>query len=211
MKQLDNNGTDPAGANMLPGVTHTVSYADVVVTAEDLKRLKAEQNAAPLQAKYGRYKAWLNYANLDRWQRQGYHFHYSGGMNSEECTCGLEITQAAVDADGIAAELIGGDVAQLLDGVELDEVQRMKGHRTLPGFKALSVALIVGFEWREDLRKYLWNAICQQCGGYEIGATNVVAKRFVRTHNKSCSSTLSQGTIEAFNQSLVEDQESDGE
>ena len=36
MKQLDNNGTDPAGANLLPGVTHTVSYADVVVSAEDL-------------------------------------------------------------------------------------------------------------------------------------------------------------------------------
>ena len=115
------------------------------------------------------------------------------------------------DGAGIRAESITDDTVQLLDGIELDKVQRVKGHRTLPGFKALSVALIVGFEWREDLRKYLWNAICQQCGGYEIGATNVLAKRFVRTHNKSCSSTLNQGTIEAFNQTLVEDQESDDE
>ena len=186
-------------------------YEKVSVSEELLVRLKKNQDKAEGMAKYWRFKNWLHYANLDRWQKQGYHFHYSGGMNSEECTCGLEITQATGDADGIAAELISGDVAQLLDGVELDEVQRMKGHRTLPGFKALSVALIIGFEWREDLRKYLWNAICQQCGGYEIGATNVVAKRFVRTHNKSCSSTLSQGTIAAFNRSLTATQESDDE
>jgi len=211
MNQFDGKVVDPAGANLLPELIHTVSYEDVVVTAEDLKRLKAEQNAAPLQARYGRYKAWLYYANLSRWQKQGYHFHYTSGVNSSECTCGLEITEVNSDADGIRAESITDDTVQLLDGIELDEVQRVKGHRTLPGFKALSVALIVGFEWREELRKYMWDAICQQCAGYEKGVTGIAAKKFVRTHNKSCAANWSQKLSVAFNESLVATQESDDE
>ena len=36
------------------------SYADVFVSKELLEKLKREQDAAPKNQKYGRFKAWLH-------------------------------------------------------------------------------------------------------------------------------------------------------
>jgi len=57
----------------------------------------------------------------------------------------------------------------------------------------------------------MWDAICQQCAGYEKGGTGIAAKRFVRTHNKSCLANWSQELSTAFNESLTATQESDDE
>ena len=70
-----------------------IGYKDVQVPKKKLEKLKRELDLATGPRKYGRYKAWLHYANLDMWQKQGHHFHYitevSDGRRYLICTCGL--------------------------------------------------------------------------------------------------------------------------
>ena len=73
MKQDKNEGSTPAGVPHLQEVGYTVTYEDVLVTAEYLKQLKAQIKAADVRAKYGLFRSSLFYGNLRRWQRQGWH------------------------------------------------------------------------------------------------------------------------------------------
>ncbi len=50
MKQHKDEGSTPAGIPRLQEVGHTVSYEDVLVTAEYLKQLRAEIKAADIQS-----------------------------------------------------------------------------------------------------------------------------------------------------------------
>jgi len=52
------------------------------------------------------------------------------------------------------------------------------------------VALIVGFIYKEEVAEYLWTAICQQCGDYQIEGKNADAKSFIKTHNRICGSVI---------------------
>ena len=54
-------------------------YVDVTVSKELLERLEKDKQEAVGQARYGRFKAWLHYANLRRWQEQGWHSGEAGG------------------------------------------------------------------------------------------------------------------------------------
>jgi len=60
MKLFRGGKSDPAGTPRLPGSDYTVSYENVVVTEELLGKLKAAQDAAPNEAKYFKFKAWLH-------------------------------------------------------------------------------------------------------------------------------------------------------
>jgi hypothetical protein len=57
-------------------------------------------------AKYGRFKAWLRYSNLNSWQKQKWHWGYVNYAGKEwHCTCGLvvafdAVARLAVEDDG---------------------------------------------------------------------------------------------------------------
>jgi len=192
MKLFRGGKSDPAGTPRLPGSDYTVSYENVVVTEELLRRLKAAQDAAPNEAKYFKFKAWLHYANLKRWQQQGHHFHYLSGQGSSHCTCGLTLHENGRGDQEIAV-VISSAVAKKLSVIELEDLQRVRQHRNLPSLRGIAVALIVGFIWREDLNSYLWTVICQQCGSYEMEIFNVEAQAFVKAHNKACGAVIGEG------------------
>lgn len=192
MKLFKGGKSDPTGTPLLPGSDYTVSYENVVVTEAYLRKLKAAQDAAPNDAKYFKFKAWLHFANLKRWQQQGHHFYYISGDNSKRCTCGLSLNKNGKGDEEIAA-VISTDVAAKLEGIVLDDVQVVRGHKNLPSLCGDSVALIVGFIWREDLDSYLWTVICQQCGAYEMEIFNVEAQAFVKAHNKACGALIGEG------------------
>ena len=61
----------------------SIGYKKVQVSKEKLSRLKLEMDNAPRSQKYGRFKAWLHFANLDMWQAQGHHFHYLTEVGNE--------------------------------------------------------------------------------------------------------------------------------
>jgi hypothetical protein len=58
------------------------------------------------------------------------------------------------------------------------------------------VALIVNYVYKEGIRDYLWTAICQQCGDYQVEVNNADAKSFVKSHNKVCRSTNLKKEVE---------------
>jgi hypothetical protein len=175
-----------AGIPLPQNLDYTITYQDVAVTEEKLRRLKAEQNAAPEQAKYGRFKAWLHYANLKRWQKQGHHFHYLSSPNQKHCTCGLVVNTQEVQ-NGALAEFVDPQIVQKLDGISLDDVQKVIGHKNLPSLRGDAIALIVDFEYQESFKTYLWTVICQRCGEFLVLVANADAQSFVKTHNKICS------------------------
>jgi hypothetical protein len=186
MKPRKAKSSTPAGIPHLQEVGFTISYQNVVVTEAKLDKLKKEQEEAVKgTAKYGRYKAWLHYANLQSWQRQGYHFRYLSGQNAEFCTCGLALHENGT-ADQETAVVISKIVEAKLDLLNLEQIQKVRGHVGLPSLKGETVALIVDYIYREDLNDYLWTVICQQCGEYEVDLLNMDAYAFVGTHNKIC-------------------------
>ena len=69
-----------------------IGYQDVRVSKAKLERLEKVMDLAKGPKKYGPYKAWLHFANLDMWQKQGHHFHYLTGVSDRErkvlCTWG---------------------------------------------------------------------------------------------------------------------------
>jgi hypothetical protein len=162
----------------------------VVVTEAKLDKLKKDQaEAAKGMAKYGRYKAWLHYANLRSWQRQGHHFRYLSGQNAEFCTCGLALHENG-ESDQEIAVVISKSVQDKLGGLHLEQIQKVRGHVGLPSLKGETVALIVDYIYREELDYYLWTAICQQCGEYVVGVRDTDADLFVKSHNKMCGPVI---------------------
>ncbi len=163
----------------------SIGYIDVHVPKEKLKRLKLDMDKAPTSQKYGRYKAWLHYANLDMWQSQGHHFHYLtevGEVKRYICTCGFYLVE------NYKSELKTIDASTLLtlSRLSLDRIQAIKGHRSLEDFKTLTCALIVDFVWKSEVGDYLWTAYCQECGELVIEQRNELVKSFVNAHNAKC-------------------------
>ncbi len=190
MKRRKAKSSTPAGVPHLQEVGYTISYQIVVVTEAKLDKLKKDQEeAAKGMAKYGRYKAWLHYANLQSWQRQGHHFHYLSGDNADHCTCGLVLHENGSSDEEIAV-VISKSVQDKLDGLNLEQIQKVRGHMGLPSLKGETVALIVDYIYREELDHYLWTAICQQCGEYVVGVRDTEADSFVKSHNKICGPAI---------------------
>jgi len=185
MKRRKPSESTPAGVPHLQEVGYTISYKKVVVTDAKLEKLKDEQDKAEGMHKYGRFKAWLHYANLHSWQGQGHHFHYLSGDNADHCTCGLILHENGTSDEEIAV-VISNSVQDKLDGLNLEQIQKVRGHVGLPSLKGETVALIVDYIYREELDYYLWTAICQQCGEYVVGVRDTEADSFVKSHNTIC-------------------------
>jgi len=153
-------------------------YSNVKVSERLLNRLKKEQDEAEGMARYGRFKAWLHYANLKRWQDQGWHFNYldSGSELKSYCTCGLTV---GIDDE---PEVVG------LDVLKLDIVQSACGHRNLPSLKGVSVAFIFDFKFMEAKDEYYYKALCQECLCYSELLPGDEADAFVDRHNQACMS-----------------------
>jgi hypothetical protein len=191
MKRRKPSESTPAGVTHLQEVGYTISYKKVVVTEAKLEKLKDEQEKAEGMHKYGRFKAWLHYANLQSWQGQGHHFRYLSGVNSEFCTCGLVLHENGTSDQEIAV-VISKSVQDKLDGLNLEQIQKVRGHVGLPSLKGETVALIVDYIYREELNYYLWTAICQQCGEYVVGVRDTEADSFVKSHNKICGPVINK-------------------
>jgi hypothetical protein len=191
MKRRKPSESTPAGVTHLQEVGYTISYKKVVVTEAKLEKLKDEQEKAEGMHKYGRFKAWLHYANLQSWQGQGHHFRYLSGVNSEFCTCGLVLHENGTSDQEIAV-VISKSVQDKLDGLNLEQIQKVRGHVGLPALKGETVALIVDFIYREDLNDYLWTVICQQCGDYQVQIRDTDADLFVKSHNKICGPVINK-------------------
>jgi len=174
-----------AGTPLLQESGYTISHEYIVVTADDLRDLKQKLDAAPDREKYGRYRARLFYGNLRRWQRQGLHFLYVSGVGTQECTCGLVLHENG-EADQEKAVFVSDVIQEKFSEIELEKIQLVKGHMSLPSLKVPTVALIVNFIFKESINDYLWNAICQECGEYLVQARDSEAKLFVKEHNKGC-------------------------
>jgi hypothetical protein len=191
MKRRKPSKSTPAGVPHLQEVGYTISYKKVVVTDAKLEKLKDEQEKAEGMHKYGRFKAWLHYANLQSWQGQGHHFHYLSGDNADHCTCGLVLHENGSSDEEIAV-VISKSVQDKLDGLNLEQIQKVRGHVGLPSLKGETVALIVDYIYREELDYYLWTAICQQCGEYVVGVRDTEADSFVKSHNKICGPVINK-------------------
>ena len=189
MKPHKNEGSTPAGVPHLQEVGYTVTYEDVLVTTEYLKHLKSEIKAADVRAKYGLFRSSLFYGNLRRWQRQGWHCEYVSGPGTTHCTCGLVLNENGT-AEQEVAVVIPEDIKRKFDGIDLELIHQVMGHKGLPSLKDEAVALIVNYLYKEDISDYLWTAICQQCGDYQVEVKNADAKSFVKSHNKVCGSMI---------------------
>jgi len=189
MKRHKDGQSTPAGVPRLQEVGYTVTYEDVVITAEYLRQLKADIKAADVRAKYGLFRSSLFYGNLRRWQRQGWHCEYENGPGTTHCTCGLVLNENGT-ADQEIAVVISKGVQHQLDGIMLEQIHKVRGHMELPSLKGETLALIVGFIYKEAVGDYLWTAICQQCGDFEVEVKNADAKSFVKTHNKICGPVM---------------------
>ncbi len=188
-KPRKNGQSTPAGVPHLQEVGYAISYEDVLVTSEYLRQLNTEMKAADIRARYGLFRSRLFYGNLRRWQRQGWHCEYTNGNGSKHCTCGLVLHKNGT-ADQEIAVVISENVQHKLDGIELEQIHQVRGHMGLPSLKGQTVALIVGFIYKEEVSEYLWTAICQQCGDYEVEVKNADAKSFVKTHNRICGPVI---------------------
>jgi hypothetical protein len=150
-------------------------YLDLKITSEKLEELHSRMDGEVGMAKYGRFKAWLHYSNLNSWQNQKWHWGYVDYAGKEwHCTCGLVVARDAV------AEVDG------LDALELDAAHRARGHRKLPDFGEVVVAFIYDYKWMEDRGVYYYDAFCQVCGDYVLERPGKDADMFVDIHNISC-------------------------
>ncbi len=164
----------------------SIGYLDVKVSATKLEKLKQDQDQAKPLEKFGRFKAWLHYANLKSWQSQGHHFHYLTEVSNNHkkiiCTCGLFLE--TVEQPNSDQEV--NEVGRILNEFKLDQIQNVKGHRSLTNFKTPVCALIVDFIWRENQGDYLWTAFCQECGEFLNEASHSNANSFTTRHNAKC-------------------------
>ena len=170
-------------ADLIEGLVWTVAmkkYVNTLVDSKLLEKLKNEMDAEKSPNKYGKYKAWQHYANLQAWQQQGWHFAYINNAGKEmHCTCGLAVAYKSKSNLSIK-------VLSKLAVIELDQVQRIKGHRNFPQLNGRSTAIIVNFIWVEEDGRYLWDVICQGCGELALTEPENKAKEFVTEHNKTC-------------------------
>ena len=164
----------------------SIGYKEVRVPAELLVECEREKQLATGWGKYAKFKQWLHYANLDRWQKQGHHFHYLTEVDPERkqliCTCGLYL----VDGENLEGLVIEKSLALRVGELLLDRLQTVRGHRSLDDFKTLTCALIVDFVWKSEVGDYLWTAYCQECGDLVVEQRNELAKSFVDAHNANC-------------------------
>jgi len=150
-------------------------YADVFVSERLLERLKKEQNEAVGMARYGRFKAWLHYANLQSWQQQGWHFNYLNYKGVElRCTCGLIL---AIDSE---PEVTG------FENLTLDRLHLAIGHRNLPTLIGECVSFIYAYRWMEEIGVYYYKALCQVCYAHTKLLPGKGARWFVDEHNREC-------------------------
>ena len=151
------------------------SYVDVAISNEKLEELHGKMDGESGMRKYGRFKAWLRYANLKSWQQQKWHWGYVNYCDQEwRCTCGLVIPMGAkTEVNGVA-------------GLELDAAHRARGHRSLPDFGAVVVSFIYDYKWMEELGVYYFDAFCQVCGDYVLERPGREADMFADIHNASC-------------------------
>lgn len=170
--------------------SYTITYEDVTVTDSQLRMLKKAQKDAQGMVAYGRFKAWLHYANLQSWQQQGHHFQYLSGDNSVYCTCGLTLHENG-RADEEVAVKVSEKVESRFVGLRLDQIHLARGHRNLPSLQGITVALTVDFIWDEEREIHLWDSICQQCGEVQVKTELAYAKAFVESHNYSCGKFVS--------------------
>lgn len=165
----------------------SIGYEDVQVTEELLQEYELKKAKAEGWGKYGRFKAWLYYANLRRRQLQGLHECVLEGNSLKgerrlHCICGMFFQSS----DLKKVELISKKVKIKTKSLRLDEVQQVKGHLNLDDFKSITVALLVDFLWEPEIGDYLWTAFCQECGKQIYQVENLKARAFVDLHNKSC-------------------------
>ncbi len=159
-------------------------YVNTFVDTAYLDKLKKEMDEANSPNKYGRYKAWLHYANLKSWQEQRWHWAYLNNSGKKmHCTCGLVIEIGAM------SNLTKKSLKKFTE-LKLDQVQSISGHRILPDLNETACALIVNYHPVFDENIYLWDVICQSCGSFELKISNQIAKDFVKFHNKRCKSWL---------------------
>ena len=154
MKRHKDEGSTPAGVPHLQEVGYTVTYEDVLVTAEYLKQLKAEIKAADVRAKYGLFRTSLFYGNLRRWQRQGWHCVYTNGTGTTHCTCGLVLNENGTPDQEIAV-VISKNVEHKLDGIELEQIHQVRGHKLLPSLKGETVGLSLLFPMEKLFEHYV--------------------------------------------------------
>lgn len=156
-------------------MSHTKKYVDLKITDEKLEELRSKMDGQVGMAKYGRYQAWLHYANLNSWQNQKWHWGY---VNYEGkawyCTCGLIVPMDE------AAEVVG------LEGLVLDLAHRTKGHRKLPNFEQPVVSFIYDYKWMKIFEVYYFDAFCQVCGDSVQERPGLEADAFADAHNTSC-------------------------
>ncbi len=164
----------------------SIGYKEVRVPEELLAECEKEKQLAQGWGKYAKFKQWLHYANLERWQKQGHHFHYLTEVGLERkqliCTCGLYLVEGEDLENLVIEKSLSLKVGELL----LDRLQTVKGHRSLDDFKTLTCALIVDFVWKSEVGDYLWTAFCQECGELVVEQRNELAKSFVDAHNAKC-------------------------
>ena len=163
-----------------------IGYDDVTVTQEQLTDLKAQQDAAEGIQKYYKFKAWLHYANLQRWQEQGHHYHYMSGPFSLYCTCGLTIFTDGRQF-GVRGTRISDEVAEKLEHLNLSKVQMYRGHRDLPEMARETIAITVDYIEDEESDDFLWTVICQGCGDHVSEVHGAAAGAFEHLHNESCN------------------------
>ena len=153
-------------------------YASVSVADELLVELKQKQDKAVGMERYGRFKAWLHYANLQSWQNQRLHFRYVNNNGVEHwCTCGLIVPNGSKP-----------DI-KCLEELDLDIVHVAFGHRNLPSLTGQTNALIYDSVWVEgskekhfDHGSYHYHAFCQVCLKYLKAVPGEDADVFVAAH-----------------------------
>jgi hypothetical protein len=185
MKPRKSAKSTPVQTPPVQEVDSTIGYENVTVTEAQLNRLKADQYAAEGMQKYYRFKAWLHYANLNRWQGQRHHFQYLSSQGAIHCTCGLTIYNDGREADAVAVR-ISEEVAAKLEHLNLSDLQMTLGHKNLPSLQGRTIAITVDYVWVEERDIYLWTVICQGCGAHEVEVLGSDAQVFEDWHNKSC-------------------------
>ena len=168
-----------------------IYYKNVQVTEEYIQELHLEKKVEGWGA-FAQFKTRLYYGNLRRRQLQGLHEivmqgYSNTGAREFHCICGMYFQ----DSDLVETDVIPQEVQIKTQDLKIDEIQRVRGHRSLEDFKSITVAILVNFLWEPKIGDYLWIAFCQECGESIKLVINSKAKAFVATHNQSCGGGVS--------------------
>jgi hypothetical protein len=160
-------------------------YSEVFVSEEKLASLKKIMDETIGESKYYRFKAWLHFANLERWQSQRWHHGYLSSQEGDICTCGLvmdEVSLAELNEDAA----LGSSMYATLRALGVEPIHLIAGHRNLPTLSGLAVAFTYDYQHHEELNAYLWDALCQGCGETVLQQRNDLTDAFVEQHNAKC-------------------------